>query len=252
MGAALFTQYKELGCLASLIEMIGPTAVIMEDRVYFYLHPDGTLNGDSSDDAVPITGKPDLMFKMANDAWAILDWKVNGMFGAKPKSPDKGYMHLYASGGRRNIGGCHKECQLGTELGVQVNVNPGHRLKYDYGLQTTTYLWAGLANSVGGKVGGVPYIKMIDQLCGPPDRFAVARHAYVGLDAEDLGYAEEYRDLWNRVQTNTVLPEEAQRAILGEERAYREDTETPLADLPTHPEKVEMDVMTKMLRQERW
>jgi len=155
-GSHIFEEYREAGCLASMMLDLGQA--VGEPRFEF------TINDDIQ--GVPLLGKPDIFFINSYGARVILDWKVNGYYGTRLKSPMKGYVRLMP--GNK----VHRDCTLMMVNGLMINIGmfleDGNK---DWADQLSIYSWL-----LGEGVGSSEMIVGIDQICGPRDRLRFATH----------------------------------------------------------------------------
>ena len=205
-GEHLFKLYKQSGALADL--MIELEQAVTEPQFEFTVQ--GRISHDKYVDGIPLLGKPDLHFKTKSDTNVILDWKVNGYCGKRPKSPAKGYIKCRDSWNdvyqpSRNNGQPHKDCQPMMIDGLNVNI--AHKLEAvdkSWAKQTTIYLWL-LGEPVGTKA-----IAGIDQLCGVPrdgqlPDIRVATHRCRISESFQLELLSQIHEVWDAIQTGHIF-----------------------------------------------
>lgn len=212
-GKHVFDTYVSLGALASLMLDISKSDAepLMESKVQ------ATVGG------VPLSGKPDLLFRR-NGMPVIIDWKVNGYMSARTTSPRSGYVSLWAdpSGPPKE----HKDAIVHQhDCGIGHNVSLDCALYSEWSLQTSTYAWCLL-----GEVPSTPYVKIIDQIVGPKTKLRVARHSYLSSKAGDEEYFNQYADLWDRVSKGQVLSDEEQQRLDLECQGFARDDDDPHHD----------------------
>jgi hypothetical protein len=155
-GAFVFEAYKQAGCLSNMMIELGHA--VGDPRFEF------TINNHVS--GVPLLGKPDIFFINSQGARVIYDWKVNGYYANRLKSPMKGYIRLMP---HNKI---HKDCHLVEVNGIMINaamfLEDGNK---DWADQLSIYSWL-----LGEEVGSDAMIVGIDQVCGPADKLRFATH----------------------------------------------------------------------------
>jgi len=205
-GEHLFNEYKASGALADL--MIELEQAVDEPQFEFTI--EGRISHDKYVDGIPLLGKPDIYFKTRAEVNVILDWKVNGYCGNKPKSPAKGYLKCRDSwkGGfeqSRGNGQAHKDCQPMNVGGITINI--GHMLEdidSSWARQLIIYLWL-LGEPVGTKA-----IAGIDQLCGVPrdngkPSIRVATHRCRISERFQLELISQIHEVWDAIQSGHIF-----------------------------------------------
>lgn len=206
-GEHAFKEYKASGALADLVLELEQAL----DEPQFEFTVQGRVPHEDYVDGIPLLGKPDIFFKTKDGTKVILDWKVNGYCGKRPKSPAKGYVKCRDSWQAprfkqsRNNGQAHKDCQTMRIGGLDVNI--AHHLEdvdKSWARQTVIYLWI-LGEPVGTKA-----IAGIDQLCGVPREeempsIRVATHRCRVSEAFQLSLMTQIHTVWSAIQTGHIF-----------------------------------------------
>lgn len=119
-GKYVFEQYKQSGCLADLMLILGRAAGA--PRFEFEIR--GAVHGyregvTATLDEVIFLGKPDVDFTTEGGEHVILDFKVNGFCSKYPKSPAPYYLRMRSAG--RTNWGMHKKCRPAWIKDMEIN-----------------------------------------------------------------------------------------------------------------------------------
>ena len=154
-GAHVFNQYVKSGALADL--MLELSHATHEPRFEFTVTDDVAIRGG----AVPLLGKPDVYFITRDSEHVIYDWKVNGYCGKRATSPKPGYTVIR---GGRTSGLAHKDCQIMTKGGIDVNIATTLEVvDASWAAQLSIYAW------ILGEDVGAQFITGIDQIVAKPN-----------------------------------------------------------------------------------
>lgn len=206
----VFEAYCQAGCLSSML--LDLSKAIGDPRFEF------TIN--DTIDGVPLLGKPDIFFINEHAARVILDWKVNGYYSKRLKSPMKGYIRLMP--GNK----IHRDCHLLVVDGVMINaamyLEEGDKGWAD---QLSIYSWL-----LGEPVGSTNMLVGIDQICGPADRLRFATHRLKISNAHQNDLMMYLKHIWQCITTGHIfdeltLEESQRRCELLDKITYDEEFE---------------------------
>lgn len=212
-GAHAFEEYRKMGCFATMMLELGKAV----GEPHFEFTINDTING------IPLLGKPDIHFLSEKGARVVYDWKVNGYYSSRTKSPMKGYINLMP--GNKT----HKDCFLLTVNGIMINIGmfleDGNR---DWADQLSIYSWL-----LGEPVGSEQMIVGIDQVCGPKDKLRFATHRLRISSDHQFDLMMLVEDAWKlitkkHVFDNLSLEESQERCELLDDMSYDEDFEACL------------------------
>lgn len=186
-AAYLFEAYKQAGCLSTM--MLELSKAIGAPRFEF------TIN--DTIDGVPLLGKPDIFFTNQEAARVILDWKVNGFYSKRLKSPMKGYIRLMP--GDKIHRDCHPLVVNGIMINAAMYLEDGNK---DWADQLSIYSWL-----LGEPLGSVNMIVGIDQICGPADKLRFATHRLKISSDHQYDLMMLIKNAWKCVTNNHIFEE---------------------------------------------
>lgn len=212
-GKHVFEEYRKAGCFAAMLLELSKGVGL--PRFEFKIHD--TING------VPLLGKPDIFFINEQGARVIYDWKLNGYYSSRLKSPMKGYVKLMPGDKM------HRDCSLLIVNGIMINVGmfleDGQK---DWADQLSIYSWL-----LGEPVGSEQMIVGIDQICGPKDKLRFATHRLRISSDHQFDLMMLIQDAWKRITENHIfddltLEQSQERCELLSKNVYDEDFEACL------------------------
>jgi hypothetical protein len=205
-------QYQSSGALLDLVRELA----LAVEPPRFEFGVDGKIK--TSFGEVPITGRPDIYFKMKSKRRVLLDWKVNGFCSNSPTTPAPGYVKCRDSwsGGAgykptRNNLMPHPNAFPQLVDGVLLSAVPLENVDGDWATQLITYAWL-LGERVGEDDG---LIIGIEQLVGVPregqtyPHIRVATHRSFCTHDFQMSVLDMYRACWQALQEGhifTTLP----------------------------------------------
>jgi hypothetical protein len=203
-GKELFELYTKTGSLADIVLELSDS--VIEPR--FELDVKGTISR-TSEDNIPILGKPDIFWISSEGAHGLYDWKCNG-FCAKTKiSPIKGYVKMRDLSGHNTS---HKDCRPIKYKGVLINsALTLDNVKEEWAMQLATYGW------LCGEEIGSPFIGGIEQLLNN-DRVASHR-AMIPREYQETIYLQ-YKVAWKTIESGWIFRDLTKEESLKRQVAY--------------------------------
>lgn len=184
-GAYVFEAYRQAGCLSNMMLELGKS--VGDPRFEF------TINSEI--DGIPLLGKPDIFFINEQGARVIYDWKVNGYYAPRLKSPMKGYIRLMPGDK------VHRDAHLVEVNGIMINaamfLEDGNK---DWADQLSIYSWL-----LGEEIGSSEMIVGIDQVCGPASRLRFATHRLRISPDHQFDLMMLVKNVWDSIQKNHIF-----------------------------------------------
>lgn len=196
-----FATYKLAGRYDDLLSHMQQSTV--DPRFEFDL--EATIEG------VPLLGKPDCWFQVG-DLQFCLDWKCRGFASVHAQSPTKQFK-LCRDGYRvgkpsRTHGKPHPQYMPLMHKGFELHAGYLEFQEENYAAQLSMYSWL-----LGSPVGSEDLVCLIDELCCSPvpGGMPLVRVAEIvsRVGAEfQRKLLDDYKTLWNAIQTDTVVDAE--------------------------------------------
>lgn len=146
--------------------------------------------------AVPLLGKPDMMFS-TSQCDVVLDWKVNGFCGKQTTSPKPGYLKI------RPGGQSHRDAVEGKHHNIDISIShPLDVIDDSWALQLSVYSW--LCDCAVGS----DFIVAVDQLVGDGSGAAIGRVAeFRGLISASYQWKlfDEIVEIWSIVNSDHIF-----------------------------------------------
>lgn len=201
-----FAQYKNSGALVDLLRELG----LCDGLPQFEFAVTKNISTDIGD--VPITGRPDIYFRLKGGRRVLLDWKVNGFCSNSPTSPTPGYVicrDAWHTGHKQTRGNlqAHPDAYPQSVDGILLSHVPLENADAKWATQLITYAWL-LGEPVGEDDG---LIIGIEQLVGQPrpsqeyPDIRVASHRSFCTKGFQQSVLNMYRTCWDAIQRQHIF-----------------------------------------------